>query len=185
MQGIEGALSMSPSDGFWLHNRWKLFSKRPFHQPHDRETLEPNRVTKPWRYVIVGSQDSAIAQACIPAIILLMAQHPHAHFALFHLPYIPASDQVSHHAVSDLSKLPIALKELDASKGYPLDVLVYCCSQAMLQKSHMGLNVPIVAALTSEKLAHIDLRVAPPSTTLTDPSTWMYFFTALGLKVRS
>ncbi len=181
MHGIEAALSLSPSDGFWLHNRWKLFTKRPFHQVHARETLEEKQITKPWRYVIVGSQDPAIAEACVPAITKLLAQHPHAHFALFHLPAIPATDRVSHHAVSDLCELRGALKELDASKAYPLDVLVYCCAQAMKEKSHVGLDLPIVVGLTSEKISHIDLRVPPPSTPLTDPLTWIHFFTVLGL----
>jgi KDO2-lipid IV(A) lauroyltransferase len=183
MQGIERALSLSPSDGFWLHNRWKLMAKRPFHQVHARETLEPSQITKPWRYVIVGSQDPAIAKATVPAIKHLAAQYPYSHFDLFHLPAIPISNQINHYSVSDLKELRGALQALDACKSYPIDVLVYCCPLAMVENAHLGLDISIVAGLTAEKLSHIGLRVAPPSTLMEDPQTWWYFFTSLGLKV--
>lgn len=180
MSGVEAALSQSPCDGFWLHNRWKMSRKQPFLNQHTRHSNDGSLITKPWRYAIVGSINTAIAAASVPAIKHLLAQQPEVEFHLINLPSIDGFANASHLEITDLDDLGVTLRTLDAEKSYPLDMVVYFCPQASAMKQHKRTAIPVSVGMSSENHTELTIRVKPPQTAIDDPQTWWHYLQVLG-----
>jgi KDO2-lipid IV(A) lauroyltransferase len=179
MKGVEQALSTSPCDGFWFHNRWKLPIKRPFELRQSRQSQESGGITKPWRYAFVGSTDPAIAQVSTAAIEHLVRQQPDAEIFLINIPPTFAAENATF-ADSQISDLGKVLQQWDEAKSYPLDIVVYFCPVAATLGHHKIGSSPMAVGLCDDKNASLDIRITPPDTTMDDPLTWWHYVRALG-----
>lgn len=180
MKGVEQALSTSPCDGFWFHNRWKLPIKRPFELRQSRQSQENGGITKPWRYAFVGSTDPAIAKAAAPAIEHLVRQQTDAEILLINAPTKILTENVTFADSPQVSDLGKVLQRWDEAKSYPLDIVVYFCPiAATLGHEKIG-SSPMAVGMCDEKNASLDIRIAPPETAMDDPLTWWHYVRALG-----
>lgn len=166
MRGLETSLSLSPCDGFWLHNRWKMPRKKPFALLQSRHAEEGPAPTKPWRYAIVTSADDAIAAAATPAIAYLR-QHLTAEEV--HLITPTAEENLSNQLIA-----------LDAAKSYPLDMVIYFCPHLAAVGAHRKAEISMSAGLGPRNNRALNLSIPPPATAMDDPRTWWYLIEALG-----
>lgn len=165
MHRVEKALLLSPVDGFWMHDRWKLSYILPFHRPQSRQDLDATFLSAPWRYVIVISANAAIASAAAPAIRHLIASLP-----LEEIHQLTATPDM------DLTQ---ALEELDRDKPYPLDFVIYFCPALADQAPHRATSIPLAAGFGVQNTA-LKCCVRPPSSAMDDPQTWFHFIQSLG-----
>jgi Kdo2-lipid IVA lauroyltransferase/acyltransferase len=180
MKGIEQALSSSPCDGFWFHNRWKTPRNQPFKIKNSRQSIDESGVTKPWRYVIVCSRNPSIAAASKPAIEHLMNLNQSDEFLLIHPPSMHAIANATSHALPEPDQLETLLRQLDLEKPYPIDMILYFCDDSMLLNSHKNTTIPMAAGMTYHKKHSFHIKITPPTSAVDDPQTWWYFIRSLG-----
>jgi lauroyl/myristoyl acyltransferase len=166
MRGLEKSLSLSPCDGFWLHNRWKLPKRKPFNQSHSRYAEDGPAPSKPWRYALIRSADPAIASASDAAI----------HHLRQHL----ADDEVHIITATEEEQLSDQLLALDYAKSYPLDMVIYFCPRLAEIAPHRLTDITMSAGFGSAKANGLDTCIPLPTTAMDDPQTWWDFMKALG-----
>lgn len=166
MRGLEKSLSVSPSDGFWLHNRWKIPKRRPFALRHSRHADDGPAPTKPWRYAIIRSADPSIASA--------------SNAAIHHLCQNLADEDLQIITASANENLSARLLELDYAKSYPLDMVIYFCPYLAAMGAHRKTDIPMSAGYGSSKTHDLDICIPLPATAMDDPQTWWNFLKALG-----
>jgi len=165
MQGVEQALALSPADGFWLHDRWKLATRLPLATRQSRTELDHRTITKPWRYALVISATPAIAKAAAPAIDHLIHSLPQAEIHQIH-------------AAADLD-LSTTLIALDQQKNYPLDLVIYFCPELAHQSPHRHTSIDMAAGFGKSQPS-LPCAIPPPSTAMDDPQTWFHLIQSLG-----
>lgn len=183
MQGLERSLSSSPSDGFWFHDRWKLAPKLPFRTRQSRKSTTAAHLTKPWRIVLMGSTDPAINAAAAPAIECLIRQQTDVAFELINIDATISAAQVTSHTLASGENLLSLLQEIDASRSYPLDMIVYFCESTEINDAHQKIPIPQTVGMSSENNHLLDIRIDSPQTPLTSPQTWWHFLGKLGATV--
>jgi lauroyl/myristoyl acyltransferase len=180
MHGLEVALSTSPCDGFWFHDRWKMPNKRPFSTRQSRQSHSQSRITKPWRFVIISSSQPKIAAAARPAIEYLIHQLPHAEFEIINLTPALVMPHARFHTIAANHDWANELKRIDESKSYPLDLVVYFCDRDEITDAHKKVFIPQAIGLSSGGNRLLDINIPAPLASLTDPQTWWHFLRALG-----
>lgn len=183
MQGLERSLSSSPCDGFWFHDRWKLAPKLPFLNRQSRRSTTAAHLTKPWRIVLMGSTDPLINAAAAPAIECLIRQQPDVAFELINVATTISSAQATLHTLANQENLASLLQEIDASRPYPLDMIVYFCDSADINDAHKIIPIPQAVGMSAENNPLLDICITSPQTPLTSPETWWHFLGQLGATV--
>ena len=183
MQGLERALSTSPCDGFWFHNRWKMASKQPFRVRQSRKSLAPAGTTKPWRIALIGSSDPAIAAAAAPAIECLIHQQTDAAFELINIAPAFSAPHATFHTLAPGHDGASLLRDIDQSKPYPIDLIIYFCDCSESNDVHKKVPIPQAAGMSDIRAHSLDIRISPPKTAMADPQTWWYFLRELGATV--
>lgn len=181
MQGLERALSSSPCDGFWFHNRWKLAPKLPFRTHRSRRSTTTANLTKPWRIALIGSSDPAINAAAASAIEFLIRQQADTAFELINTASTSPFPHASRHVADSGENLASLLRKIDASRPYPLDMVVYFCDSREINDAHRKIPIPQAVGMSSDKNHLLDIRIAAPPTPLTSPQTWWHFLSKLGI----
>ncbi len=122
MAGIEQALSKSPRDGFWLHDRWKLPARDILRAKNRRRDLGFNR--KPWQLVLALSPNEAQRSASLTAIHHLVSMLTDCHFHLLCKPFDCSAANITFHQIDRETPLATAIDKLDRENELPLDLLV-------------------------------------------------------------
>ena len=180
MAGLEKSLSLSPSDGFWMHNRWKQPAKRPLFHPFSRESLDPKSITKPWRWIFIGSEDPAIARASAAAMSFAANTAAHTEVEIIHhAPFESSVGHVKQHAKK--SDVCHQVDEIDRSRCYPVDAIICFFSSEEMNLIPLRNKAPIIACVSGQNHVKGCLSVHT-SGMLTEEKTWWDFISQLGVK---
>ena len=185
MRGIETSLSTSRSDGFWLHNRWKLNVKQPFLVRQTRTSKTKNLQTKPWQIVIVLSSDPEIYQAALPAIKQLVTQENDYRFLILNAPIDFHDQRANHIDLSEDVTLRDYLRILDQQQIYPIDMVLFFTDPSEQFDVRKTTNIPWSAGFSQKNSAPLSTPIPHPATSLKESSTWNHFIDALGSKALS
>lgn len=182
MRSVQQALEMSPADGFWLHDRWKIHRRSPLAIRQDRGDCTVGDGFSE-RIVLQLSADPALHAAALPAMSALIRSRPDCRF-------IVLSPQDQPRELRDLTALQwlksapadllSRIAELDTVLAEPLDLLLVLDPAIPGSHRQIAHCVPHSVGFQSE---HSDWRMALPlpPTALTEPSTWeRHFFQRLG-----
>lgn len=180
MRGLERALSTSPCDGFWFHNRWKMASKQPFLERQSRKSLAPAEITKPWRIVLLGSADPAIDKVTAPVMAFLTQHQPNVEFEIINIAAPFTAPHATFHPLPAKNERADLLRKIDASKTYPLDMIIYFCPIQEIDDAHRKCRIPQAVGLSHSRNHLLDINISPPQTALTAPETWWHFLRELG-----
>jgi lauroyl/myristoyl acyltransferase len=181
MAGLEKSLSLSPSDGFWMHNRWKQPAKRPLFHPFSRESLDPKSITKPWRWIFIGSEDPLIAKAAQEAMSFAANTAVHTEVEIIHHGNCAnlSSHVTQYGKKSDLRK---QIAEIDAEKSYPVDLVVCFLSSKEMKQISIDPSIPMVACVSPGKKS-LGCLTVNTSKKWNEEKTWWDFIAQLGAKV--
>ncbi len=176
MRGLEQALSKSPRDGFWLHNRWRRPLRDILRIKNRRRDPGINR--KPWQLVLALSPNEAQRLASLPAVRHLIASLTDCHFHILSEPFDCTASNITFHAIDPKIALSAAIDQLDESNVLPLDLLLVFdighLSIANLKKS----AVAQCAGFSNGKEFTIPKKLNGQDPT--NPATWLSLIDQLG-----
>lgn len=161
MQGLENAMRISPVDGFWLQDRWKIINRWPLLPMSRKSCFTP--ATKHGMIFIHLSNNKEIRDAALPALEALIHGMPDLLF-FTNLPHIlPQQTQIE--------KSPDLW---DRQHVQPLDVVIWC-DEPPTKKP----NDPCLA-FTGCGSRKIFTNGLTTPVNLTDPQTWFQLIKTLG-----
>ena len=178
MRGLERSLSLSPADGFWLHDRWKLPHKKPLNLINRRGNI--GTTAKPYQILIVLSKDDAIRQASFPALHYLIENRADLQFYLLGQAEELSAAHVTAITQPDCSSLPQCCDEINRRDRLPIDIMVIADAPLITANQFV---IPIVAGLGSADHSGITHRLSPADHDPRNPSTWFALIELLGCQV--
>jgi lauroyl/myristoyl acyltransferase len=178
MSGIEQSLNTSPADGFWVHDRWKQYKRALLKDPHSRDCLDHQAITKPRRWLLVGSRDSQIQAAATAAMKHVIDHADDAQVDV--ISTIPMHPQRGNwHQRSE--KLTKQMEEIANQSMNPIDIIVYFCPIEEIP-AQIDISYAYLTTGISPEKNHKFTVALTTQDSLTQEPTWWKFLAHLGLK---
>jgi hypothetical protein len=178
MAGIEKSLSLSPADGFWFHDRWKQYKPALLKDPHSRDCLDHEAITKPRRWLLVGSRDSQIQAAAFAAMQYVIDNTDDAQIDVISTEPLTPVKGTWHQRFAHLAE---QIGELAHQSMNPIDIVVYFCPIEEIP-SQIDISYAYITAGISQKKNHKLTVALYTNDSLTHEPTWWKFLAHLGLK---
>lgn len=178
MANIEKSLSLSPADGFWFHDRWKQYKRALLKDPHSRDGLDPLAITKPRRWLLVGSSNSQIQAAATAAMQHVIDQADDAQVDVISTAPLKPVRGAWHLRAENVA---MQINEIANQSLNPLDIIVYFCA---LEEIPANLDISyafLTAGISPSKNRKLNVHL-PTNDSLTNEPTWWKFLAHLGLK---
>jgi hypothetical protein len=175
MKGLEHTLSLSPADGFWLHDRWKLPTTKPLSLINRRGDL--GIAPKPYQILLVLSQDEKIRHASLPALQYLIEIRTDLRFFL-----LGKADELmaAHVTMVENPDNTGVVPFCDAlSRVNPLPIDIALIADAPVLSSQRS-TVPIVAGLGSAESSWLTHRLSAADHDPRDSATWFALVAKIG-----
>ena len=175
MKGLEHTLSLSPADGFWLHDRWKLPTTKPLSLINRRGDL--GIAAKPYQILLVLSRDEKIRNASIPALQYLIEQRTDLRFFLLGKADELIAAHVTRVANPDNTGVVPFCDDLSRSNPLPLDIALIADAPVVSSRRS---TVPIVAGLGGADSSWLTHRLSAGDHDPQDPATWFALVAKIG-----
>jgi len=178
MAGIEKSLNLSPADGFWFHDRWKQYKPALLKDPHSRDCLDHQVITKPRRWLLVGSHHSPIQSATTAAMQHVIDHADDAQVDVISTALLTPVKGAWHLRSENIAH---QINEIANQSINPLDIIVYFCELDEIP-ANLGISYAyLTAGISPKKNRKLNVYL-PSNESLTHEATWWKFLAHLGLK---
>lgn len=179
MAHVEKSLSLSPADGFWFHNRWKLVKRTPLRHPYSRQCLDPSLVTKPCRWLFVLSENAQIAEASLAAVLAAARQSEHTTIDVISPISVETHDLplVCHPRQEALTR---QMQQFAADSRNPIDLIVYFCDVEEIPTSLSWETDLVTVGMAPQKTKRTNITIISQGS-LFDSTTWLHYVKQMGV----
>lgn len=173
MRGIETTLNLSPADGFWFHERWKMPHKKPLGLQNRRGERFANARSQ--QVLVILSADPLVRAASIEPLQELIQARPHLRFYLSHAETLEPRDRVF---VLDPSiPLTEVCSQWETQHRLPLDMILHLDRPHQLSKR---LSAPVIAGYGANPIFTHGIKKEP---SVYDHAAWQKLLEKLGFVI--
>lgn len=169
MRGIEATINLSPADGFWFHERWKLPHKKPLGLQNRRGARSLNDRSQ--QILVVMSDDTLLREQSLPALQALVNARPNLRFYLTVPAPIVGEQRVFF--LNPADSMTTSLQSWEKVNRLPLDMILVLDRP----QRHRDLNAPVVAGFGHQKHFTHGVKAEPE---IYDTQAWFSLLAQLG-----